>query len=281
MDFNSDFDIDIRQFIKKIAKKVISFFIAVRFYILTGFLISITYNLYVFFTSDELYKSTLIGSSTLISPEEFKPTLFKINRFIKDNEKGELAKILGIDSADAVKIISLDFKLLSIGTKENTKERLELTLITTDIDIVDTLNKVVPNLFLGNEFVSKEAELAFYANTEIYNKITYEIKILDSLQIKQGAGASKSAATIISEPSAISDAKIKLIKQKMELYKILNSRQDFRVIEPFIKYKKPINKDKTWLTNEILSNFVLVASISVGFYLLFNLIIYIRKLISE
>lgn len=277
MDFNSDFDIDIKAFLTKILKKIVRFSINIRYYILISLIVSILYSFYYYLKTEALYKTTLIGTTSLVSPEEFKPTLLKINRFIRDDEKGELARILKIDSLEAIKIFSLSFKF----SKDGTKEKLELTLITTDIAIIDTLNKVIPNLFLGNDFVSKEAELAFYANTEIYNKITYEIRILDSLQIKQGAGANKSAATIISEPSAISDAKIKLIKQKMELYKILNSRQDFRVIEPFTKYKKPINKDKTWLINEILSNFFLVASISVGFYLLFNLIIHIRKLLAE
>lgn len=241
---NLNDEIDLLDLLRKVVFFIKKYFLMFIVAFLLGGFVGFIY----LFTEKPKYKSNLVGISGILNTEDVGSMTEKCSKLIEDGNIQDLSKILGIDSAEAVNIVSLKVtsELLPKKGKQDDQviaNKFNFEVVSYDYNLFVKLNKAIPDMIRYNKYTKLKTDLILYTKENVYKKLEKEIRLLDSLKknITPGITAGKSTF-YVANPSSINESIMKLYEQQMSMYEILNTRQDFLVIEDFAMLKTPFNK---------------------------------------
>jgi len=250
---NGNDEIDLLQLLKKI----VIFFSKHAKVLLIATIVAGSLGFLKVFLDKGIYKSNLIGVSNILNTEDVVSIVEKCRLLIEDGNAEELARMLQIDSLEAKKIVGIKVTSEIIPSKTKLeaaiRNKFNFELEVTDYNLYYKLNSSIPNLIRNNKYTKLKTDLIIYTKEKIYEKLVKEIRLLDSMKINITPGIVSGKSTFfLSNPSMINESIMKLYSEQMDIYEVLNTRQDLLVIEDFVILKNPYNKKSSVFIKSML-----------------------------
>lgn len=252
-------------------------------YLVVSILLAILISLLFTHWTPALYRSNLVGVSSILNTEDIYPILNKVKNLIKDEniEELQLHFPLPVDLLRKIRSVEVTSEILVKNKKNNEeqiKNKFNIEIVVSDYMLFDTLNVLVPQYIRNNKYTKLKTELVNYRKEKLYSKLREEIDMLDSIKydlVKSQISSKADDAVYLNSPSLINESIIRLYDQQLQIYETLKLKQDFMVIEDFVKIRNPFNKN--YIKNALIAS-ALCFLVTVSVLILVEINAYVSKI---
>lgn len=161
--------------------------------IVLSFVVAASYGVYVYFTADKVYSSTMILDSGNLDNSFFSGLVENLGKLARSQSSSELATKLNLTEEQAAKITNFEFNVyddyyIELQKKtDSTQQILEYPFFTITVDVLDNdvlpvLNTSLFNYLNNNPYVKKSREVKRQILKESLVKFDDQLVTIDSLK---------------------------------------------------------------------------------------------------
>lgn len=262
-------EIDLVEFFLRAVNTFRANFWLIIFFFLLGSVLGLVY----FFSSKRVFENKMIISSGILT-ESYTKTLFEnANRYVREGNKGVLAKQFNISDKAAREINSL--KIETLTKAEGESERLVIIVEVFDQQILPELQRGLIHYLENNDFAKIREEQKKSYLKQMLSSVEKEIKDMEEFKIKIFSGDffRSNKGNVMFDPTTVNSKILELIEKKISYQNNLEIVNSVQVIDGFTQFEKPT---RPRLSLSLMSG-ALVGLFFVGLLIAFKSI---RKLLS-
>ncbi|HTE26595.1 Wzz/FepE/Etk N-terminal domain-containing protein [Flavitalea sp.] len=234
---NND-EIDLLKFVEKIVR----FFRTNLKFILGGILIGLLAGILYYYITPKKYTATMIVQSTVLTNAEQIEVLKNWNDLVKRNELEILARFLNTNTGIISKLRLIEgIEILKLYV-ENNSIGFRINVLVSDTTILDTLQRSIIYGLENGEYIKSRVDARTQDLHKLIREVQSQIAQLDStkkLVERQFSLQGKSGSSVIVNLSDMNTQTVALNEKLLKYEEELKFISPLKVLQNFIKYKKP------------------------------------------
>lgn len=204
-----------------------------------------------YYLTPPVYSTSLIASSKVLTNTRVGNLIQVLNELAKENNASQLAKNLHLSNQVAGSIKSIEARDIYDPKADNSVNQMskldsntfEITLVTYDYRLMDSLQAGVLYYLQHNDFVQKRVAIRKQNLEAMLEKVREEQKKLDTLRFSVNKVLSKgiggNSTMLMLDPGSVNKDIMALYEKELEIKSDLLLIDDIQVIQDFTRFSKP------------------------------------------
>ena len=230
-------EVDLMEVFLKILSAVRTNFLL----IVLSFIVGTALGLAYYYSSNKVYESKMVISSSILTSSFSEELIDKINRHRSESNTHIIKELLNCSDTTAKSLVFLDIEKLSQVDDLKEADKFIVTAQVLNGDVLHDLQQGLIFYLENNEYVKVRVAQNKKYLQQMISKVDAELKDMEEFKEKLTSGTffERARGNVMFDPTTVNSKILDLTKERINLQNSLDLSNSVQVIEGFTQFERP------------------------------------------